>query len=144
MNKYTEDSIEQDGTIKIVSCQEKGRKFILNNKSEKYIQKIRVDGKLITVGPRCDFAVDVSKGEVIFLVELKGSDKEHAFEQLLSTLDFFSKNFDTKKYYCRVVLSKNKSPNLQGKFEKLLLKAVKENKCINYDTSCVVYNKDVI
>ena len=142
MNDYAAGSIVQDGVIRIVSCKEKGRSYVLRNTSGKNIQKIHVDGNLIKSGTKCDYAVDVSGGEVVYLVELKGSDKEHAFEQLTSTLDYFYKKFDTKNYYCRAVLSKDKSPNLIGKFEKLLIKAIKEKKCISYDTACVVYDKD--
>lgn len=144
MNKYPEDSIKQAGSIKTVVCEEKGRRFILHNDAEKHIFKIHVDGGLIKDGCRCDYAVDVSFGESVYLIELKGKDKEHAFEQLLKTLEYFSENFDTKNYHCRVVLSKNKVPNIKGKFEKLMLKAQKEKKCIDYDYACNVYDKDSV
>lgn len=144
MNNYPEASIAQKGNIKTVVCQEKGRKFILTNKSEKDIVKVHVDGVLINTESRCDYAVDVSDGDTVFLVELKGKDKEHAFEQLYNTLDYFRKNFDTEKYHCRIVLSKDSSPKTAGKFEKLLMKAKKEKKCLDYDSACVVYNKDIV
>lgn len=143
MNDY-DDAIEQEGNIKIVVCQEKGRKYVLNNISEKYIRKIHVDGNLIKTGVRCDYAVDISDGDSVYLIELKGSDKEHAFEQLLVTLDFFHKKYTTKKYFCRALLSRTKSPNLMGKNEKLLMKAVKEKRCENVNSASILFDKDRI
>lgn len=143
MNNYG-NAIEQEGNIKIVVCKEKGRKYVLNNISEKYIRKIHVDGNLIKTGVRCDYAVDIFDGESVYLIELKGSDKEHAFEQLLATLDFFQKNYETKKYFCRAVLSRTRSPNLIGKNEKLLIKAVKEKRCEDFNSASVVFDRDKI
>ena len=144
MNNYVSGSICQEGIIKTVVCAEKGRKFVLKNESGQYTQKIHVDGKLVTVGSRCDYAVDIAHGDTVYLVELKGNDKEHAFEQLYNSLGYFRDNYQTDKYYCRAVLSKDAAPKLTGKYEKLLIKAGKERKCINYDYACVIYEKDRI
>lgn len=144
MNNYATQAIEQSGIIKNVVCSENGRKFLLKNDSGKNIIKLHVDGKLIKTGVRCDYAIDVEAGDTVYLIELKGSDKEHAFEQLLTTLDYFTKTYETKNYYCRAVFSRVKAPNLIGKFEKLLIRAVKEHKCKDYDTACVVYDKDIV
>lgn len=144
MNNYSSNSIVQTGCIPKVVCQEKGRKYVLTNKSRSNILKIHVDGFLINEKCRCDYAVDVSDGDKVFLVELKGKNKEHAFEQLYKTLKYFREHFGTEKYYCRVVLSKDSAPKTIGKFEKLIMKAKKEEKCIDYDSACVVYSKDVV
>ena len=72
-----------NGTV----AKEKGRKFSIKNKSKKTICKVRVDGCLLTESTKkkCDFFFKVCETERYFLVELKGTDVNHAVEQIEST-----------------------------------------------------------
>ena len=54
------------------------------------------------------------------MIELKGSDKSHACSQIYTTFNYFIKNFAAKKWHARVVLSKNRAPNLSSSNEKRL------------------------
>ena len=95
MNEYPACTVEQEGNIPQVVCKENGRVFHLTNKSNYYIQKIKVDNSLIKNGVKCDYAIDLCKAKTdisaasIYLVELKGVDKSHACEQLLTTYSYF-------------------------------------------------------
>ena len=68
MNNYTPNSIVQKNRMSVCVCEENGRKYILNNKSNLLLTKIKVDGVLITEGERCDYAVDADAKD-IFLEE---------------------------------------------------------------------------
>ena len=140
MNKYPKEVIEQAGRIKEVVCEENRRCFRLKNKSDFFIQKIKVDNGLIKTGVRCDFEVDVSEGDCkvnehseilskkIYLIELKGSDKEHACEQIIQSYNFFQNNYTTESYHCRIVLSKDHAPKLLTPNQKRLIKLEKQKK----------------
>lgn len=68
-----------------VTVAERGRRANFRNPGNECYQKVRVDGCVVTSGPRCDWIVTkVGVGSV--LVELKGSDVSHAFEQLVASL----------------------------------------------------------
>ena len=61
--------------------------FVVKNKSGRDIKKFVIDGCIFTDEhkfKRCDFAV--SHSELLWLVELKGTDFTDAVEQLISTL----------------------------------------------------------
>lgn len=134
MNKYPSNTIEHIGNIPQVVCKENGRIFRLINKYNYYIQKIRVDNCLIKNGIRCDYAIDLSKNindisaDSIYLIELKGSDKSHACEQILKTYDYFKNNYKSNFYHCRIVLSKDSAPNLLSSNQKRLLILEKQKK----------------
>lgn len=86
--------------------------------------------KIICEGARCDWSVAVvlKEGtlEEIFLVELKGSDIDHAFEQITGTMSILSTKCSAKKWFARVVCSKGSSPQLNGINYKKLDKKLKE------------------
>ena len=134
MNIYPSKTIEQSGLQKEIVCKENGRIFHLTNNSNSFIQKIKVDGALITTGIRCDYAVDVSKvhnesiSESIFLIELKGSDKAHACKQIIETYKYFQNKYIAKTYNCRIVLSKDNAPKLLSTEQKKLLLLQKQRK----------------
>lgn len=140
MNKYPEEVIEQAGPIKVVVCKENGRIYRLQNTKNYFLQKIKVDGGLIKSGIRCDYAVDAGKltenisncvnceSEKIYLIELKGSDKDHACYQIIKTYNYFINKFNTKIFNCRIVLSKDHAPKLLTPNQKRLIQLEKQNK----------------
>lgn len=141
MNKYPASAVEQSGNIAVVVCKENGRFYRLNNASNAFIQKIRVDGQLITTGIRCDYAVDAAflkaspgdeepktRTEDIFLIELKGTDKKHACEQILATYRYFLEHYYADRYHCRIVLSKDTAPKILPTDQKKLLQLEKQGK----------------
>ena len=135
MNKYLAEVIVQSGIHNIAVCEENKRIFRLENKHNYFIQKIRVDNGLIKSGIRCDYAIDVYKdakpdtlSDMIYLIELKGSDKDHACEQIIQTYNYFIKNFKTIFYHCRIVLSKDTAPKLLTTNQKKLKQLEKQKK----------------
>lgn len=140
MNKYPREVVEQAGKIKEVVCEENKRCFRLKNKSDFFVQKIKVDNGLIKTGIRCDYAIDVNESDCeknnkneelskkIYLIELKGSDKDHACEQIIQSYTFFQQNYKAQAYHCRIVLSKDHAPKLLTPNQKRLLKLEKQNK----------------
>ena len=142
MNKYSSDSIIQKARVPVCVCEENGRKFILNNKSNLELTKIKVDGGLIKTGERCDYAVDVESKE-LFLIELKGSDKPHACKQILTTFNYFINNFTAEKWHARIILSKNRSPKLISNEEKRLIHLMKHRKDFDYIIKNVIYEESI-
>ena len=130
MSIFPADCVESCDCRSKIICEEKGRKYIAHNEQQKCIYKVKVDGGLIKDNARCDWAVAVVSKEgtleEIFLVELKGSDVDHAFDQITGTLSFMSTKYPAKKWFARVVCSKVSSPKLNGNNYKRLDKKLKE------------------
>lgn len=142
MNNYTPNSIVQKNRMSVCVCEENGRKYILNNKSNLLLTKIKVDGVLITEGERCDYAVDADAKD-IFLIELKGSDKTHACKQIYTTFNYFRNCFTAEKWHARIILSKNRAPNLISNEEKRLIQLIKQRKDFDYIIRNVVYEENI-
>lgn len=121
MSLFPDHCVEScDDRPKIV-CEENKRTYIANNTQRKVVCKVQVDGKLIYEGARCDWAVAVVSEEgtgkaleELFLVELKGSDINHAFEQIVGTIDVLHTNYSVTKWFARVVCAKVSTPQLNS------------------------------
>ena len=120
MSLFPDHCVEScDDRPKIV-CEENKRTYIANNTQRKVVCKVQV-GKLICEGARCDWAVAVVSEEgtgkaleELFLVELKGSDINHAFEQIVGTIDVLHTNYSVTKWFARVVCAKVSTPQLNS------------------------------
>lgn len=138
MNIYPKESIEQCGLSNNIVCKEKGRSFSLINNSNYFVQKVRVDGKLITAGNKCDYAIDASKNEItdkIFLIELKGADLSHACKQIHETYNYFKEHYQTHYYLFRIIVSKTKKPELNSiEYKKLKILEKIDNINFRVDT----------
>ena len=128
---------------KVIVFSEKGRKYEAKNPDEKPVLKIHVDGDLITTGERCDFALDVTKEEKLYLVELKGCDKAHAFEQLLATMDYMNDKGLSRVFFPRIVVSKDSAPKIKSTAEKRMEKLVNSHKCEKCIVSTRFYSKSI-
>jgi hypothetical protein len=74
----------EDITHSKVKVEENSRKATFKNPNATKYQRVKIDGCVITEGPRCDYIVREIGSTTVF-VELKGRDVEHACHQLLST-----------------------------------------------------------
>ncbi|MBO0348327.1 hypothetical protein J0895_04245 [Phormidium pseudopriestleyi FRX01] len=105
---------------KIITAQENGRKYILNNSSHQRVCKVRVDDCVITSQEQCKcdylFIVcspeqvedeNLKSSEQLYFIELKGKDLIHAVEQLTQTLEHFKPQINQAQVFARVVLSKS-------------------------------------
>lgn len=74
---------------------ENGKRFVLENRSNADICKVKIDGCLITDNAvrKCDFFFEVrGASKSYFLVELKGVDLNSAVKQIESTYDLLNAN----------------------------------------------------
>ena len=88
---------------KNIVVSEKRSKFKILNDSLKSINKVKVDGCLITNGKRCDYLFEICSDNVekVFYVELKGKDIKKALEQIKATInycDIYHEHRDKQKY----------------------------------------------
>lgn len=122
---------------KIVTASENNRKLIINNLSEKKIDKIKVDGCLITDHRvRCDYMFEIDRPliKVIYL-ELKGCDIKKAYDQLYETISIFEKRHQGLEKECHIVASRvpkagpqiqqYKTQLLKNKKAKLIVSTIK-------------------
>ena len=110
--------IKYDGHDAIVIVKDKGnsRTWRGLNVGSKRVIKYRVDDGIVTskTVSKCDYTVWV-EGEILYLIELKGADYQHALKQIESSLDMLIINpkIETKSVHGRVVLSRGKIPNIR-------------------------------
>lgn len=98
----------QQSTQKIITASENKRKFTIKNPHRKSITKVQVDGCLkITSGKRCDYLFEINQPttDIIYL-ELKGSDIEKAYQQLLATIELFKNQHKNCIKECHIVASR--------------------------------------
>jgi hypothetical protein len=69
-----------------VKCEQHRRRVVIRNDKRLQVRKVRIDGCVITDGPRCDFLVLVADRPDEVYIELKGRDIAHAVEQLEATI----------------------------------------------------------
>lgn len=124
--KVLQNCIICSGNNTCMMVKENGKEFKIDNPNCKKLEKIRVDGCMITSGVRCDYAVLVDRNSNnlndVYLIELKGCDVKHGYEQLLETYKFFKSNsscsFDSKTMHLCLVISKKSKPMLKSTAEK--------------------------
>lgn len=77
--------------VRVVSVEEKGKKFTLKTCATRKVEKHKIDGELIDDNnvKRCDWAITVDSDErlAIYFIELKGTDLKQAIYQLQSTVE---------------------------------------------------------
>ncbi|ELO0981386.1 hypothetical protein RZD42_000988 [Enterobacter asburiae] len=95
----------------------------MKNDNQRKIDKMKVDGCVITKGVRCDwmFIDQLSKKEIY--VELKGRDVEHAYTQITETVTQLTKSKDTKNG----IIVCTKCPLTDTKTQVIKAKARKKN-----------------
>src|SRR5690606_21308456 len=73
-----------------IKLEENGRKAIFLNQAKERFVKIQVDGCLIINETACDWWIKNAKEEGV-LVELKGTDVDHAIDQIEKTFAYLKK-----------------------------------------------------
>ena len=92
-----------------IPVSENGRTFRVINDTQKYINKVEVDGCYITNGAKCDWLFEVVEKDLVsnvFYVELKGSDISHAIVQLETTISHCEKFHSSTQRQAYIVASK--------------------------------------
>lgn len=145
---YTDpEYIESDGHHSIVQASDKRNpcKWKGLNSKKKRVVKYRVDGGIITsnVEHKCDCAVYV-EGDIVYLIELKGANYNHALEQINATIDklIFAPKIETTSVNGRIVLTKGRVPGIRYSKESLLAKKLKKlNGSLNSKTR--IYEEEI-
>ncbi|MBK1990191.1 hypothetical protein A0J48_022140 [Sphaerospermopsis aphanizomenoides BCCUSP55] len=86
--------------------EKKSSKINFSNENLIEITKIQVDGCLDIQGVKCDWLLIINEPYVEIYIELKGSDVEHAFEQVENTIKIISKNYKKVTKYCYIVTTR--------------------------------------
>ncbi len=105
---------------KIVTAEEKGKKFQIYNSAGQKIIKVTVDGCVVNdSSERCDYIFEIGKPvQHAFFVELKGNDIRKACSQLYTTLTRFSNRYSGVQTEACIVASNTKIPNTKLTQEK--------------------------
>ena len=109
-----ENCIEFSDTRMHAKCEEKKKKYVLENTMGKHIVSYRMDGEIVHVDAKvqegvakCDYlyVIDTDKPTAV-LTELKGVDVAKAIQQIDSTLMLFSGFFrKCSKVYGRIIVA---------------------------------------
>lgn len=108
-------------TIKhsLIVCEEKRSKITFENKSQKEIKKVQVDGCQITDQDKskCDYLLIDTKSSIEHFIELKGHDIIQALRQIEATIPRLSKSSSSQPKYCFVISVRTplSSPEIQQK-----------------------------
>lgn len=107
MNDFPNEAKLFEDTRKNISLKDARSKSVYHaeNKNEKKVLALRVDGVLIKDGNKCDYALIVQENTA-YLIELKGKDREWASRQLETSLDYFCKCTNLDSYHGRISLSR--------------------------------------
>jgi len=89
---------------KIIAVSENTRKFEIRNDKSRLVYTVEVDGCLINDGKRCDYLFEIDK--LVIYVELKGSDIQKAYNQLIATIGYCKHRHDKSVKECYIVASR--------------------------------------
>lgn len=117
-----DECIEVSDCRSNVKCEEKKKKYILENTMGNHVILYRMDGGIIKTDKsvpegtcKCDYLMVVDGKECdAILTELKGVDVKHALKQIDGTLDQFKAVFNRFAHvYARAVVTSS-TPNLKA------------------------------
>ena len=105
-----------------VKCEEKRKKYILNNTQKNHIIAYKMDGGIIFEDKRvpnetgkCDFMLVINGEEkTVILVELKGVDVKHGLNQIIETIKRYDPVLKTISHvYARLVV-RSSAPQIKA------------------------------
>lgn len=106
--------------LRIPVCENK-RSFVFLNPGRESHELVQVDGCAIKIGLRCDWAMLLSSGREVY-IELKGTDLNHAYDQVVATVPKISKNLKSaEKVFC-LIGTRIPEEDTSGQRMRLLLK----------------------
>ena len=117
------------GKHPLIVCAEKGRKIVFHNPNRRIVTRHTVDNckafrdSLEKQCKLCDFLVIDWRNDEHY-VELKGSNVEHALEQLISTISIFHPEMGSCPIYCWIITTE--SPRILSKVQNLKYKLEKK------------------
>lgn len=120
----------EDSQHPLIVAEAEGRKFTIRNPAKKPVKKVQVDGCLIAdERQRCDYLFELGKVcHCVIYLELKGSDIEHAFNQLVHTINYLAKRHQNRTKICHIVASR--VPRAGPKVQNLKLQMARKYKAL--------------
>src|SRR6187402_983373 len=121
--KELKESLGGDDTCYSTSnvAKEKGRQLRLNLTPGKTLCKAQIDGCLIKDSGiiKCDFLFKICPDNKYYLVELKGTDVEHAVKQIENTFDIVNKRIKEKPQHFTGHIISSAIPRAELRFQNL-------------------------
>lgn len=122
--KYTDNSyIISNDCRKLIPLKDKGTStYIGENDNEKRIIVYQIDNGIIKSQSvvKCDYGLYNWDEDIIYLIELKGTDYDQAIEQITSTINLLITQCDINSVNARIVLTKVRTPEIGTTKEKKL------------------------
>ena len=112
-------------------AQEKGKEFRIIKNQNQRVCKVQVDGCLINDNNinKCDFMFYICDTEKLLLIELKGTDIEHAVSQLIQTKGFFKQKLNNSdSNYDGIIVSSSVPRSAERRFRNIQEKTYKQHK----------------
>ncbi|MDL2280212.1 hypothetical protein LJC15_06115 [Desulfovibrio sp. OttesenSCG-928-G11] len=100
---------------KKIVAEENNRKYVALNGNGECIAKIKVDNGIMPSEnePKADYMIIRCQHNVVYIIELKGSNIKRACEQILSTIDKLSVLLNKANIHARIVCSRAPTPVLR-------------------------------
>ena len=101
----------------IIPMAEHGRKFTLRNNHRECIAEVKVDKGMVPQSaqePRADYMLIRCLHNIVYIIELKGSDVAKACEQIFSTINKLSDLLRATQIEARIVCSRAPTPDLRS------------------------------
>lgn len=95
---------------KIIVSQENGRKNCANNVDSNKVFQYKIDGDIVRKNAkqqRCDYIVENEDKKSAYLIELKGTDVEHAIDQVVSSINQFEADLKGYNILPRIIYRPN-------------------------------------
>ena len=104
---------------RMIVSSEQGRQHRANNPGACFVTQYRIDGEVIRDGLRCDYLLMNEDKSDAYLIELKGTDIEHAVDQLESAAQILRQALQSYHVKYRLVHTKARTHAIHGtKFKK--------------------------
>lgn len=99
-----------------IPVEENGKRYYINNLNHECIAKVKIDGGLISSSEnsKADYMVIRCDHNIIYIIELKGSDVKKACSQILSTLKILTTLIGTASIHARIICSRVPAPALRS------------------------------
>lgn len=117
---HSADFTHDDRKAISVSDKKSATKYMLDNNSRLHHSLYRVDGALITDGNKCDYLLINCENKRAYFIEIKGSDLNHAIDQIDAALTTLRKSIPNHTVYARIALTRVNGSDLKSiKYKKL-------------------------
>jgi hypothetical protein len=84
------------------------------NQISNHLAKYRVDGGLISDGKKCDFLLLNCEKKQSFFIELKGSDINHAIDQIDRSIEALKNHLPNFAFFARIVVTRVNTIDLKN------------------------------